>query len=373
MLRQYLPVIILLVSFGIFPAHAQPPAPSVADLQTQLSAIDGEIQQQTARNETFTKDLATLKKTARNLKTEVLNQQISLKQLDRQAKKIRVLSANPDSAETQEKFNKVAYRRKVTELELANNEQLQALKQADIQSLKDRIALQNSAITDLQRKQRRLQSQQQQLLSQQKKQAEENQRQAKIARQREVEAAAERQRQLALKKSNSEKLQHQLQQQQLDQQNRAREQEKNRLAAKRQAKERAAVQQQEMTDQSFVDKQQRLIAENAHLPQAEAALNIAKAWAQDPLDNAPKYGHQLTLMVSNPSGSKANPIAELQHLGNNQYTGRLKIKKGRQEFIVGDHKYTKLVAKHFNNLECIVVVDARGNRPEFKLMVAPDI
>lgn len=345
---------------------------SPEQIRQQIGELDAGIQQTQADIKEAAREQKTTRNNLRDFNSERLKQDIALKQLAREQSKTVAMAADLSAPETQTKLNQLAYKQKVAQIELDNTEKRLRLLNGQQAALKERQIALNTNLQGLEREKRQLAQAQQKQRSQQKAVEQQRRDAQKLAQQRAATTKAEAIRQQALRESNKRVLQQQLQEKQSAQYDRAREQEKARLAAKRAAKEQARKQQLTMAEQTFKDKEADLVAANAHLPPAQAALNIANAWAAEPMAGDARYGDQLTLMVSNPVGERAKTATVLKHLGNNQYTGRMRVKKGHQEFIVGDHKYGKRIARHFNNLECVVVVDARGEEPQFKLLVAPD-
>lgn len=115
--------------------------------------------------------------------------------------------------------------------------------------------------------------------------------------------------------------------------------------------------------------QAKLIDEARTLRPAAAALNYAEARALEPMSEAPVFGDQIELSTSLPPGSKPQGMGLMRHIGNNQYKLEIPVQKGKQEFVVGKHRFFKMVPKQFHNSLCLILIDARNKaQPGFQLL-----
>ncbi len=69
------------------------------------------------------------------------------------------------------------------------------------------------------------------------------------------------------------------------------------------------------------------------------------------------FGDEITLYVNVPGEDNPEKLGMLTHLGGNQYALVVPLKKGRQEFIVGNYHFFKQVPDPYHNLSCLIVVD----------------
>lgn len=69
------------------------------------------------------------------------------------------------------------------------------------------------------------------------------------------------------------------------------------------------------------------------------------------------FGEEVALYVNAPGEDKPEKLGMLAHLGGNQYVLVVPLKKGRQEFIVGNYHFFKQVPDPYHNLACLIVVD----------------
>ncbi len=113
----------------------------------------------------------------------------------------------------------------------------------------------------------------------------------------------------------------------------------------------------------------KLIDEARNMRPAAAALNHAKARALEPMTEPPLFGDQVDLATSLPPRSKPKSLGIMRHLGNNQYMLQIPVQKGKQEFVVGDYRFFKMVPKQFHQSLCMILLDFRNKEnPGFQLL-----
>jgi len=117
--------------------------------------------------------------------------------------------------------------------------------------------------------------------------------------------------------------------------------------------------------------QTQYIESSNSLPPPESALTIAMARSLDAKQESALLGEEAILSIANPVGSRANAIGNLRHLGNNQYLLEARISKGRQELIVGQYHFIKIIPEHYDKVLCLFLLDARNSKkPDLQLIIS---
>ncbi len=153
---------------------------------------------------------------------------------------------------------------------------------------------------------------------------------------------------------------------------------------KQQEKEKLAKQEEELRKQQALAKKQSLkgleyilyvekealITASATLPPAEAALNIARARALDPLRTAPNFGFKPSLAITNTGQETPQKVGILKHIGNHQYILTFKASQGEKQLSIADKFiFKKTISKELDGKECLLLVDARDkDKPSFQLV-----
>ncbi len=109
-----------------------------------------------------------------------------------------------------------------------------------------------------------------------------------------------------------------------------------------------------------IRKQQRaLIEESYTLEPAAAALNLAKAKALDPLSTAPLFGEKSPLGSYFPASSSTRYNGMMIHMGGNQYMLEAYLRPGKQEFVIGNTRFMRVVPVQYDGVVSLILVDAQ--------------
>ena len=310
---------------------------SVAELKETLA-------EKKISREDISSRLAEIDKVIRNSSSTKLDLELEIKSQERQIRKIKMLSSPDTDPYDQNNLKTAKYKLKVAQIALAKHQGGNIDLKDERRELETRLGRLDKVIADINSDIASSKASQKQALINKKKQ---QQAQAKAKVQQ--AAAKEKQRQ-----------------------DQAKQQQANAEAAAAQAKANALKQQQAAKAaeaEAIRKKQEQLMAANAGLSAADAAVNTAKIIAMESIEGEPLFGLTPELKLSNPVGSSPKSIGSLTHLGNNQYYTEITLKKGRQHFVVGEHKYFKLVAKAFNGKNAVLVIDARDAvQPVFQIV-----
>ena len=115
------------------------------------------------------------------------------------------------------------------------------------------------------------------------------------------------------------------------------------------------------------------IKTQADLLPAEAVLTLALTRALDASSSQPTLGKQPGLAVANPVGSSPQNLGRMKYLGNNQYMLEMRIKKGKQQFMLGKHHFVRNIPEQFDGSRCLLLVDARNKTSPTLHLVAAGI
>ena len=322
----------LLLVLSLLAQNAHANEPSVRELQATISDKKAS---QAAMQQRLNEIDQQLKKT----RSDRLDYDLEKKKQERSIRKIQVLSdGNTDTTA----LKKAQYKLKIANMGLEKTQRQQQQLQQEQAELQSRIGRITKVVARLSRdiekaelRAKADQANKAQQLKQQKLKAQ----------------------QLQAKKAAQQK-----QQQALAAQQKARQQ--AAVLAQQQAQQKALEQQQRADAKAAAiaaeAEQQRLLAMNANLSPAEAAINTAKVIANKPMQGPPIFGQSPELKLSNPVKSSAKTIAVLQHLGNHQYMTNIRLKKGRQNFYVGDKTFFKFVASGFQGKNAVFLIDGRN-------------
>lgn len=105
--------------------------------------------------------------------------------------------------------------------------------------------------------------------------------------------------------------------------------------------------------------QQQLIAQSYSLKPADAALNLAKAKALEPLLAAPVLGIKSPLGSFFPSSSTTRYNGMMTHLGGNQYMLEAYLRPGKQEFVIGSMRFMRVVPVQYDGVRSLILLDAQ--------------
>lgn len=319
------------------------PSAANTDLKTQLTELEAALENKTQSRQRFQSKLEDNKIKKRELRQEVTALEVDLKQNKLETRKIESMASNPPSATDTNKLNTLAYKRRVAEISLNKSKSTLTLLQEQEKKISGRITRLDKVLINMNKEHADLQ-QQWNNRSEAQAIAAKAEKARKQALYREKKAAAKKRQQKALAEKKRK-------QQQLAQ-----------------AKQKKALQKKQQQQQNVSTDADKIAQLTANLPPAEAALKRAEYFAKKPMQGAPTFGESPALMVINPIGSKPKKISNMQHLGNNQYTATIQVKKGRQQYQIGDVKFTKSIPKHFNGIRCLVVIDARQKQANFQLI-----
>ena len=356
--------IVLLLSLSAFSG----PAP--ASLQQQLEELNETIDSKSLRHSNFEQRAIDNKKLIRELKSEQSSLSLDLRKLNLESKKIQSMASNPPSNQDKKRLDKVNYKRKVVEISQKKNNA--ALDQQE----KEQIRLENSVkrlqklLFSLNREQRNLERQQRetQQAQAQKIKAAKAQRLAET-RAKQKQEKARQQRLAANAKRKAEQQAQKRKQQQIAEKKQA-----AIIATKAANAESARLAAEKLEQQRQAKEQERQAAElerkMASMNQLDAAMANARHVASFSNGQTPALGNAPQLRIANPVGSKPKSITQMQHLGNHQYMANITVRKGRQQFIVGQHSFKKSIPKHFNGLRCLILVDARDGTVKFQMVAA---
>lgn len=111
---------------------------------------------------------------------------------------------------------------------------------------------------------------------------------------------------------------------------------------------------------SQIRKRQRaLIEESYTLAPADAALNLAKAKALEPLLSPPLFGQKSPLGGFFPATSTTKYYGMMIHMGGNQYMLETYLRPGKQEFVIGNNRFLRIVPVQYDGVLSLVLLDAQ--------------
>ncbi len=344
--------------------------PAAASVSQQLQELNETIDSKTLRRSNFEQRATDNKKLIRQLKNEQSSLNLDLKKLHLESKKIQSMASNPPSSQDKKRLDKINYKRKVVELAQKKNDVALAKQEQEQTRLDNGLKRLQKLLFSLTREQRNLESQVQATKQAQLKQAQ-------LAKAKRVaEKRAQQQREKLRKQRLAAEAKRKAEQQaQLQKQQQAEKQKQAAALAAKAANEKALKIAAEKAEQQRLNaEKQRQEAELARkmqsMNQRDAAMANAKYIAGQTQTTAPALGDAPRLRVANPVGSKPKNITQMQHLGNHQYMANITVRKGRQQFIVGQHSFKKSIPKHFHGLNCLILVDARDGAVKFQMVAA---
>ncbi|NRB37966.1 MAG: hypothetical protein HRU20_05790 [Pseudomonadales bacterium] len=325
MLKPYIPLLLALQLLFM-------QGSAIADVQEALPELEQIIENKQQRRERLQNKLSTLEAENQSVRREITSLNIDLKKLHQQSRKIEVMSSSPPSAEDKNKISKIAYKRRVAEIALDKNNHRFTILQAEEKHISHSITRLNSVLDSLNLE---LQAQHQQHGID------------KVTKAHQTKE--DKSKRLAAKRLRKQK-------------DKVRRQQ---VAAR---KKKAAHKKQQASEKQRLVEEAQLEQKLAGLSQADAALMRAQYIAKNNPTKTPALGNSPSIKVVNPIGSKPKSVGKMEHLGNHQYAATITVKKGRQQYIIGDFTFTKSIPKHFNGLRCLVLVDARNNQVNFQLI-----
>lgn len=303
-------------------------------LESQIREASADITIKQKSRDALQKELDAIEEDLRINRIEKSDLDIETRQLQLQERKIRLLSDKTEE-QKQEELKKLQYKIRVAEIGLKKNErQVEELskRKEDIGSRLERLDLVLATMHE------KLEG----LKKQRKLTFEDNSNKKKLA-------------ELERKAAQEKRLQEQLQKQQQE-------------AAKARLLAAEEEQQKRLEEEEARHQRELLHLKNQNLPAHEAAMNMARLIAQEPMQGAPAFGPAPSLLISRPVNSKAQHISNFKHLGNNQYFAQIEVRKGQQKFFVNDKGFVKMIAPAFDKKQCLVLVDARNAvTPVFQL------
>ncbi|NRB38297.1 MAG: hypothetical protein HRU20_07475 [Pseudomonadales bacterium] len=272
----------------------------------------------------------------RQTESQISIRDIDLRKIKHQIRKVQSLASNPPSGNDTQQLSKLAYKEKVAKNSYSKTErQLDAL-----------FNQQRNTLTRLQRLTNLLDDLNAELNH---KQTLYNNSMQVVA----VQQKAAKAKRLATQKATQKAAQKQAQ---------ARKQEEKQ-------KQQAMTQQKQLNaDKKRRDEALALLQKIANMPQAEAALTRAEYIAKQDKKAEAVFGNSVTLYISKPIGSTPVAIAQLQHLGNNQYSANINVKKGLQRYSVGDFTFEKSIPKSLHGSRCLILIDARDTNVQFQII-----
>ncbi|HEY9033032.1 MAG TPA: hypothetical protein VIN71_03760 [Pseudomonadales bacterium] len=381
-------IVLWLMLSGTVIQAADNPADDIAGLRSTIA----ERRQQDDALQQRTEQLAEQIKAEEKIQQDIADE---LKRFQHDVRRIEVL-ADKDSDANKQKLNKLEFEIKRAGFNLEKSRERSEQLTRDFNEQRRQGRILKGQISMLQDKLAELEKQQQQRAAEQA--AREKQRQAEQAAQARA-AAARAAEQQAQQQKQAEQQRLAAEQAEREQAQQAARQQQQAQAATR-AKAEAEAQAQAKTQASpapvsepatapaaaapataagnnpagdSVQQQvrRRLIASTNSLPPAQSALTLAMAIALESPGSKVLLGHTPDVLLANPVGSTPRSIGQMQHLGNNQYLTEVYLQQGLQQFIIGDFSFTRNIPVHFNDIRCLLLLDARNpDKPVFQLVVA---
>lgn len=361
-------IVLWLILLGTVIQAADNPADDIAGLRSTIA----ERRQQDDALQQRTEQLAEQIKTEEKIQQDIADE---LKRFQHDVRRIEVL-ADKDSDANKQKLNKLEFEIKRAGFNLEKSRERSEQLTRDFNEQRRQGRILKGQISMLQDKLAELEKQQQQRAAaaraaeqqaQQQKQAEQQRLAAEQAAREQAQQAARQQQQAQA--AGRAKAEAEAQAQAQTQASPAPVSEPATAPAA--AAPATAAGNSPAGDSVQQQVRRRLIASTNSLPPAQSALTLAMAIALESPGSKVLLGHTPDVLLANPVGSTPRSIGQMQHLGNNQYLMEVYLQQGLQQFIIGDFSFTRNIPVHFNDIRCLLLLDARNpDKPVFQLVVA---
>lgn len=117
-------------------------------------------------------------------------------------------------------------------------------------------------------------------------------------------------------------------------------------------------------------RQKRLIEQSYQMLPGAAAFNLAKARALEPASAKPVLGEQAVLLSEISAANPKKFIGIMQHLGGNQYYLEAILRPGKQDFVIGGYRFSKVVPEEYAGVTCLILLDVQNReKPAFQYFV----
>lgn len=262
----------------------------------------------------------------RHLRSAILHSEVTIKQLHMQDSRIKSLATHPPSSSDQKERHNIRYKRKVAEISLKKD-------QIALTQLVESNHMTSARIDRLDTLLLTMHNELNALQAEQKQTIEKN-----------------RQAHARLKKVKEEKIKEQ--------------------KIKAEKKATAVTKKPQAHTLAFSQRQEQQTRLLNNLPnKAKNALAASIFRSQKKMSGTPKWGESTPLKIANPVGSIPQKLADLEHIGNNQYRAIVTVKKGLQHYIFAGFKYKKDIPRFHDGMHYLALIDARSNRPAFTLLL----
>jgi hypothetical protein len=111
-------------------------------------------------------------------------------------------------------------------------------------------------------------------------------------------------------------------------------------------------------------RQKALIEQSYTMSPAAAAFNLAQAKALEPLSTTPLFGEKSPLGSFFPASSITRYNGMMVHMGGNQYMLEAYLRPGKQEFVIGNMRFMRIVPVQYDGVISLILLDAQDvNQP----------